>query len=171
MKRLSLIAALVLTACTGDGGILEIDLGLPPRPPAPSEAAYAFIQARPSPSFPFGVDWDGDDPDGIALTGEPERLAVSVVGQPDHVEPPLHLRVRYCADPRCGIFEDRTATDVQVTIDRAFYPGERTFLMLDLPLAAPVETHEITITKCLIRGCVGGTTTTFCRSDGSHFCE
>jgi hypothetical protein len=170
LARLALLA-LLLPACGSDGGILELDLGLPARPPAPSVTAFAFIQARTAPAAPFGIEWDGDDPDGTALASTPERLAVSVVAEPDHVEVPVHVRVRYCRDPRCARFEDTGATEVQLTIERAFYSGERTFLMLDLPPAVPVELHEIAITKCRIRGCVGGTTTTFCRSDGTHFCE
>ena len=171
MTRAVTLALCLCAVGCGEGGILEIDLGLPALSPPPSTARFAFIQARTAPEGPFASVWEGDDPDGTALESAPIRLPVSVVAESDQVEAPLHVRIRYCVDPRCAVFEDTSATEAQLTIERAFYSGERTFLVFDAPPASPVTTHELAIEKCDIRGCVGGTTSMFCRSDGTHFCE
>ena len=165
MTRLLSAVLLVLAGCA-DNAVLELDLGLPPES-LDGLHRFAFVQAR-SGAEPFDEPWGGSDPvEGFMLGFDPHRESVSVVADDASIEDPLRIKVRYCFTARCSSLSDADAPQAEIEIERAFYVAERTFLTLDLT----GENESITVEKCRVRGCIGGTVSTFCRGDGTHFCE
>lgn len=164
MRRAWLVA--VLLAGCADNAVLELDLGLPPES-FDGINRFAFVQAR-SGLEPFDEPWGGTDPvDGFRLGLEPHREELSIVAEEGAIAEPLRIKIRYCFASRCTALSDAEAPQAEIEIERAFYEASRTFLTLDVT----GMDEAIAIEKCRVRGCIGGSVSTFCRGDGTHFCE
>lgn len=161
------IACLGLSACA-DNAVLEVTLELPAR--TGGAPVYAFVQSRSDDMPTFDGSWAGADAsEGFPLGTTPTTQHVSFVASGAAIPRKLGIRVRFCADRACGAIADVNAQEAHFIIDRAFYRGQRTSLVLPaMPSATPTTT---TFTKCQVAGCTMGTTTTYCFATGRHFCE
>jgi hypothetical protein len=184
----ALCAALVLlTLGCARNAILELDVTIPAQAVVDGRG-YALVEVAD------GVS-DFDD-DAFALQGE-ESIEVSgteartarfaVMGTSPSTE--VRVRVRYCVTPRCDDldmdvrpFMDGLRPGHRYVFERAFYVGHVTSYEVDVdPLSAGTESAAPrTICRCAVAGCVGRTTTSYCRLSAdpcnddpanTHFCE
>ncbi|MBX3246996.1 MAG: hypothetical protein KF901_07435 [Myxococcales bacterium] len=163
-------ALLVLSLALGCGdtnAVLELELRLPPQADAPR---FAAVQARRA-SVGFDDPWDGSGLLAAPLGAEPRELAVSVVSESSYDEA-LLVRIRYCATATCDALGDERAPESRLVIERAFYLGERTHARWEID-ALPTQTdpEPEQLDRCEVRGCRAGVAASYCRADGSHFCE
>lgn len=162
MRTPSLLLALLVAGCAQDA-VLELTVEIPEA--AEPGPRYAVVDARAG--EPVGAP--PGDVVGLDRTAAGDGR-VSIVAEPGDAEQPLHLRVRFCDDPSCtGAPAD--VPQVRLRIERAFYPGEHTFLTVRIE-AVPTGTEELPdVGKCEVRGCVSGESATYCLEDGAHLCE
>ncbi|MEC7523531.1 MAG: hypothetical protein VYE22_26860 [Myxococcota bacterium] len=172
VSQCALLAALALSGCARNA-IFELELDLPAQPAGP--ALYAVVQARPV----GGADWDTLDAlPGVPLCArasegpcddrvlDPACAAVlSVVADESELDVPLEVRVRYCEDPSCAT--DPAAPEHLIDVERPFYRGRYTQARVCLDDVAP---GRETLERCEVR-CREGTVSSYCRLDGTHFCE
>jgi hypothetical protein len=153
-----------------DNAILELTFQLPVQSPRITTAQYALVQVARD--LEFANPWPLDGPDGNRLEASPTTARYSVIADPEQVEGALRVKVLLCEDVRCGTPDDATPEEYRLEIERSHYLGARTLV------AVPIETADIsrirvlpTITKCAVEGCAEPGLDTYCRPDGTHFCE
>ncbi len=181
----SILAALLAIGCARNG-IFELELELPPQP-AGVAPLYAVLQVANDRSF--AADWSTIERlDGIALTPTCARplvapdcavraltpdcsRVVSVVGDSEDAPEPLRVRLRFCEDPSCTAARDATAPEARVEFERALYPGHYTQgrACVDSVPTTPAP-EPVVVDRCDVR-CRDGQAVTYCRADGTHFCE
>ncbi|MEM9073213.1 MAG: hypothetical protein AAGE52_32210 [Myxococcota bacterium] len=173
MRAFLSAAALMALSCSPNA-ILELTVELPPG--NPPEQAYAFVQiSNETIDFDMFTVGSSDRLDGFLLTEETTTQQISVVAEPGDYSRRLAVRVRFCSDPRCvGLGDDRGIRERRLIIDRAFYELKRTnfrWVVPEIPEADSVPEVDVA-DRCDVGGCRDGTTSSgFCRSDGTHFCE
>lgn len=170
MSARALLAAIAVSLCGGcaQSGVLELQLMLPPS--ADPDPVFAQVLIRRSTDHPFDLDWEGGDAFGLELGSEPRLDQVSVIGGDPTVD--LHIKVRFCRSPTCDAIDDADAPEVWIALEHPFYVGRRTAwaTCIDaVPTAVPTEALEVA--RCDIRGCVAGSSATYCAGSGEHFCE
>ncbi|HJL20047.1 MAG TPA: hypothetical protein RMH99_30560 [Sandaracinaceae bacterium LLY-WYZ-13_1] len=174
------LAALLLAGCARNA-VLELEIDLP-RPAG--RITHAVVQAR------SGAGFDGDwsqvpavavPLDASCVRPEPApacrdreldarcSAVVSVVAGEAELAPPLSVRVRFCADASCTA--PAAPAEHRVAIERAFYRGRYTQARtcIDALPTDPAPPAE-PIARCEVR-CRDGTAASYCRLDGTHFCE
>jgi hypothetical protein len=165
------MAVVVLGGCAKNA-ILELELQLPAEPETSDGELFALTQVRRADEFPFAAEWRADqDPAGVPLGPEPVTDQLSVETEDETVD--LHVRIRFCGDPRCTSLDDALAPELWLRIEQPFYIGQRTFWEFDVPAVPEGQPAEpVEVDKCEIRGCVeGDTSSSYCRLDGTHVCE
>jgi hypothetical protein len=174
--RRALIASVLLPLAGGacvQNAAFELHLDLPATPEG--GPVHALTQVRIADENPFDplVDWEGDDPEPLLLGPERTEEHVSVLAGRDDVN--LHVKVRFCESERCDAIADAMAGEAWFRILHPFYVGHRTEWtgrIETVPTMRPALDTETEIDACDIRGCVkGGDTPSYCRLDGTHFCE
>lgn len=163
------VACALLAGCA-ETGVLELQLMLPPKPAGDTEPLFALVQVRRSAAHPFEVDWVGQDLTAVELGSTPILQQTSVIGRDPALD--LHIKVRFCRAPSCDALVDASAPEVWLALEHPFYVGRRTAwaTCIDaVPSARPLQ--PLTIDRCEIRGCTAGSSSTYCSSDGQHFCE
>lgn len=174
MQRL-LIACAFAAGC-GETAILELTLELPP---AGQERSFLYVQAR-SGDRSLEEEWSEGSSVGELPLGTTSRTEqISIVAAPEHLAEPLLLKLRFCRGSRCDHLLDPGATpsEIWVTIERAFYDGERTELTIAIPMV-PMPCDSLAcfiaglraIDKCDVRGCTDQLMGPFCSRD-RHPCE
>jgi len=119
---------LALGGCTPDG-ILELQIELPAAPAG--ETWYAQVQVRDVSGHPLSIPWMGGDPDGLVL-GSSRRWDCIAVRTLDESKS-VHVRVRFCRDPRCLSLDDADPPERLFLIERPFHQGASTYLQLHVP--------------------------------------
>ena len=169
--RPALIALLALTGLScADNGILELTVRLPAS--ASAEAEYAVISMRSAAESSFDVAWAAGELDGFLLEGTSRTEQISVVAQPEDFGSDLLVRTRFCSTPRCDGLGDDTAGERRLVVEEPFYSLQRTRAEWVIPMVEDTvnETAD-TVERCSVMGCRPGVTVSYCRSDGTHFCE
>lgn len=170
MRRL-LVAALALAGLScADNGILELTVQLPPSSSA--EAEYAVISMRSAAESSFDVAWATGELDGFLLEGSARTEQISVVAQPDNFGADLLIRARFCSTPRCDGLGDDAAGERRLVVEEPFYSLQRTRTEWVISMVEETvnETPDV-VERCSVMGCRPGVTVSYCRSDGTHFCE
>lgn len=167
-RRVTLAAAVLASlgggACGDVDAILELELALPSDPDR-----VAVVQARREP-VGFDDAWDASGIVAFPLDA-PSETNLSIVSDGDH-EQALLVRVRYCTSAACDALGDERAPESRLIVERAFYLGERTSARWAIP-SVPTESAPAaeTLSRCDVRGCRDGVAASYCRTDGTHFCE
>ena len=133
---------------------------------------YAHVQVERG-EADFESDWAGtSDRDGERLTAEPMTVTYSILTE--DIMSPLLVKVRFCTLPRCAGEPD--APHRWYRFERAFHRGRITrwsTTIASVPGADPCRVVEVG--RCEVQGCVDVSPDdrpiSFCRPDGSHFCE
>ncbi|MCA9601650.1 MAG: hypothetical protein R3A78_07495 [Polyangiales bacterium] len=163
-------ACVALAGCAESNAIFEAILEVPA---SDGDARYVAVDAR------RGETAIADGDYGLVhapLDGGSTELSVEVVARDGDIGAPFRMRIAYCASPHCDGNDDATAPpELEITFDHAHYEGERTRWRATLPTIAatreastPIELH---VDRCQIEGCRSGEATSWCRNDGTHFCE
>lgn len=170
MTRL-LIGALAMAGLScAENGILELTVQLPASSSA--EAEYAVISMRSAAESSFDVAWAAGELDGFLLEGSSRTEQISVVAQPEDFGSDLLVRARFCSTPRCDGLGDDAAGERRLVVEEPFYSLQRTRAEWVIPtVEATVNETPDTIERCSVMGCRPGVTVSYCRSDGTHFCE
>jgi hypothetical protein len=154
--------ALCLLAGCARNGVLELTFELPASPRLSATELRVlsgeqndFDSARWSAAEPQPLDND-------------RTVRVDIVAEGAAIEAPLALRLRLC-DGSCT----PTSPEVQVGIERAFYVGARTWVVIDVPVVPSESFDPIFVRRCEVGGCLEGDTASFCRQEPSmpHYCE
>lgn len=161
--------ALAFAGCARNA-VLEIDVDLPPG----ATDRYAVVQFETG-DVAFDSVWRRpDEYAGTALTAERQTVSYSVISE--SADTHVRMKVSFCTTPDCSGIEDSIDRVPAVWFDlpRSLYIGQRTrwTAVIDtLPIDPP--TMPIAVDRCDIEGCIDatGSTTTFCRLDGRHYCE
>jgi len=169
--RRALLAALALSGLScAENGILELEVRLPAG--ASAEAEYAVISMRSAAESSFDVAWASGELDGFLLEGSSRTEQISVVAQPGDFGSDLLVRARFCSTPRCDGLGDDTAGERRLIVEEPFYSLKRTRAEWVIPAVEDTvnETADV-VERCQVMGCREGVTVSYCRSDGTHFCE
>ena len=171
MTRMSLVLSLGLTLLAGcaSDGVLELTIDLPLSPGA--ERVFAFTQARDATNNPILDEWRDDaDLDGVELGTARTEDHISLRSARDGID--VHVKVSFCSTARCSALPDANAPQLLYTLHTPIYVGQRTSYTQHIPSAPTTRDPTVTqVDKCDIAGCVGGELRTYCRPDGTHFCE
>lgn len=171
LRRASALAlACGLFAGCAETGVLELQIMLPPKPAGDTERLFALVQVRRSTDHPFEVDWLGEDGAAIELGEAPILHQTSVIGRDPGVD--VHVKVRFCRAPSCDALVDASAPELWMALEHPFYVGRRTAwatCIATVPTARPLQ--PLAVDRCDIHGCTVGSSSTYCSSDGQHFCE
>lgn len=169
------VAALLAAGC-GQNAILELRIDLPPAATVDGvERRFAIVQPRTS-TNPFADEWPAGDLPPIELGASATEDRVSVVTEDTSLD--VHLKVRFCIADDCtalgtgGMPGDDVSPEVWYLLEHPFYEGKRTsfhIVIPTIPAAAPAEPEEID--RCEIEGCITGSSTMYCTTDGRHVCE
>lgn len=163
------IACLGLAALSGcaRNAVLEVELDLPPGP----TDRFAVVQFETADGF--DSTWLAQYP-GTPLGSGRQTVEYSLITESPNER--LRVKVNFCTTPDCTGLDDTfdRAPAVWYELERSFYIGERTrwVVTIDtLPIDPP--SAPMSVGRCQIQGCIEatGTTTTFCRLDGTHYCE
>lgn len=186
--RRALVTALVVLLGIGcaRNAVFELEMELPQQP-AGVAPLFAVLQVADDRSF--AADWSSVERlDGIALTPTCARplvppdcpvrdltpdcsRVVSVVGDAENAPRPLRVRLRFCEDASCTAARDATAPEARVEFERALYVGHFTQGRVCVDTVPTTPSPEPTIVdRCDVR-CRDGEAATYCRADGTHFCE
>jgi hypothetical protein len=182
-------------ACSSDNAILEVRLALPSADTSPLFAvSVAEGGAGNAPRF------TGGRMESQPLTGGASELRLEIVAEGSEIKDPMELWVAFCKTAACegetvlpssgaggdasegdagdgaGNGADETRAPVlKIRFERAFYTLKRTDWQGEAPpisiLRASDGPLEIDVDRCDIQGCRGGEATSWCRLDGTHFCE
>lgn len=167
---LAVACAHALAGCGDTNAVLELDLRFPAIGPSHGAPVVAAVQARRA-SVGFDDPWDGSGIIAAPLGADPTDLSLSIVSEAGYDEPVL-VRVRYCTTAACDALGDERAPESRLVIDRAFYLGERTFVGWEIDtLPSDSDPDPDQIDRCQVRGCRAGVAASYCRLDGTHFCE
>ncbi|MEZ4340766.1 MAG: hypothetical protein R3B82_29440 [Sandaracinaceae bacterium] len=184
-RALTALVALLAVGCARNA-IFELELELPQQP-AGVAPLYAVLQVANDRAF--AADWSSVERlEGLALTPTCSRplvppdcqvreltpdcsRVVSIVGDEADAPDPLRVRLRFCEDPSCTAARDATAPEARVEFERALYPGHFTQgrVCVDTVPTTPSPVPTI-VDRCDVR-CRDGEAATYCRADGTHFCE
>ncbi|NOY94444.1 MAG: hypothetical protein GXP55_24980 [Deltaproteobacteria bacterium] len=171
MNRLVLVSSLALTLLAGcaSDGVLELTLDLPPAPGG--ERIYVFTQARDATDNPILDEWRDDaDLDGVELGTARTQDHISLRSARDGID--VNVKLTFCSTVRCSTLEDSNAPQLLYTLRTPVYVGQRTSYTLRVAAVPTTRDPSVTvIDKCDIAGCVGGELRSYCRADGTHFCE
>ena len=170
MRRALLIGLALCGLSCAENGILELIVELPPS--ASAEATYAVISMRSAAESSFDVAWAAGELDGFLLEGSGRTEQISVVAQPEDFGADLLVRMRFCSTPRCDGLGDDTAGERRLIVEEPFYSLARTRVEWVVPAVEDTvnETPDV-LARCEVMGCRAGVTVSYCRSDGTHFCE
>lgn len=186
-----LFAAGLLSGCGTENAILSVSVKLGA---GDARAGHAVITAS------LGEDaaprWTPARVESVALAEDGATLDVEVVAEEGDFEKPLQLWVAFCASPTCDGETPATGpggTDggegdaagdggvqgaapvIHYELDRAFYRQARTRWDTTAPPLSTVRASggylELRVGPCEIAGCRAGSATSWCRLDGTHFCE
>jgi len=165
---LLLLVLAPLSGCASDG-VLELSLDLPPNPDP--DRIYAFTQARDAADNPILDEWRDDaDLDGIELGTARTEDQISLRSVQGGID--VNVKVTFCATPRCTDLSDATAPQLLYTLKSPVYVGSRTRYTLTIAALPTTRDPRVTeVDKCDVAGCVGGELRSYCRGDGTHFCE
>lgn len=169
--RNALLALLALVGLScAENGILELTVRLPAS--AAADAEYAVISMRSASETGFDVAWAAGELDGFLLEGSSRTEEISVVAQPENFGADLLVRAQFCSTPRCDGLGDDTAGERRLIVEEPFYSLQRTRTEWVIPMVEDTvnETPDV-IDRCSVMGCRPGVTVSYCRSDGTHFCE
>ena len=172
-SRLAALALAALATGCARNAVLEIELTVPAQP-ATGPARYAVLQFEAAPQS-FETDWRGaNDYPGVALDGEPQMLAYSVVSEDESTI--VQMKVLFCTTPDCSALDDAPdrVPSVWYRLERSLYIGERTrWEVIVAAVPADPASDAIEVGKCEIEGCIRatGSETSFCRLSGEHYCE
>ena len=173
MSRLHLALACLLSACgllsgCASDGVLELSLDLPANSSA--DRIYGFTQARDATTSILD-EWNPTmDLDGVELGTTRTTDHISLRSASGGID--VNVKVTFCSTPRCTDLADATAPQLLYTLERPVYVGRRTRYTIDIPtLPTTRDPRVMTVDKCDISGCVGGELRSYCRADGTHFCE
>ena len=182
-----LVAVLVLsTLGCARNAILELDVTIPAQAIVDGRR-YALVEVADGVSaFDDDAFLQGEESIEVSTT-ETRTARFAVMGTSAATE--VRVRVRYCVAPRCDDIEmdvrpfmEGVRPGYRYVFERAFYVGRVTSYEIDVdPLSAGTESAvPETICRCAVAGCVGRTTTSYCRLSAdpcnddpanTHFCE
>jgi hypothetical protein len=165
------ITALAIAGGCGPRAILELELELPA---GGADTAFAVVQAQSASPVAFDAEWAGTDASTSIplLEADPTAAVVSIVADDDQsVVRELGLRVRFCASSDCTEVGDDAAPKRELIFERALYPGSRTRYTLRIDTIPDALAAPVRVGRCDVRGCIEGSTSTYCSADGRHFCE
>jgi hypothetical protein len=170
VRRALLVALALVGLSCAENGVLELTVQLPPS--ASAEAEYAVISMRSAAESSFDVGWATGELDGFLLESSSRTEQISVVAQPEDFGADLLVRARFCSTPRCDGLGDDTAGERRLVVEEPFYSLERTRAEWVIPMVEDTvnETADV-VERCEVMGCRAGVTVSYCRSDGTHFCE
>jgi hypothetical protein len=168
-RSLSCLAALLALGCARNS-VLEVDIDLPPGP----AGRFAVVQFETSDSE-FTSSWGRTDAwPGTPLTAARQAAHYSVVSEA--VETRVRVKVNFCSTADCTGLEDAPdrVPAAWYELERAFYRGRQTRWRLTIP-EVPIDPPDeaVLVERCTIAGCIRApeSTESFCRFDGTHFCE
>jgi hypothetical protein len=169
MRFLSCLAVLLAFGCARNA-VLEVDVDLPPGP----AGRYAVVQFE-NQDAEFSSSWGRTDAwPGAALTAERQTVVYSVVTE--SFDAHVRIKVNFCTTADCSALDDAPdrVPAVWYELDHPFYRGRHTRWHVSIP-TAPIDPPDepITVERCAIAGCISApdSTQSFCRFDGTHFCE
>lgn len=176
MRRCApVVLALTLATAAGcaENAILEVELDVPAQP-STEPPLYAFVQIRDE-GWRFEEGWAAAarDWEGVALGPDRQVLDYSAIAGEDAL-PSLHVKVRFCLDPACSRHDEEMDPALWYRLETPFYSSKRTYWRASVPsIPVDVPTAPRVVDRCEIGGCfdVPPDTTSYCRSDGTHFCE
>ena len=170
--RARLISGLVVLFAFGcaRNSVLEVVVDLPAGP----VGRYAVVQFE-NQDAEFTAAWRRTDAwPGTALTAERQTAQYSVVSEA--VGTRVRVKINFCTTADCSALDDAPdrVPAVWYELERAFYRGRQTRWQLTIP-SAPIDppAAAVMVERCEIAGCISAPSSTesFCRFDGTHFCE
>lgn len=168
----AVVLCVILFPGCANNAVLEVSVTFPPMG---TVHTHASIQIRRASSFPFPESWAGDDPSPVELRDVNTADRISVESMDDDID--VHVKVRFCTSRQCI---DNDSPELWFFLEDPFYVGERTrwsTVITSIPTGVPevepmVEGDPGFVARCDIAGCRGGDVSiSFCRNDGTHFCQ
>lgn len=168
-RLLYCVLGLLSVGCARNA-VLEVDLDLPPGP----TNRYAVVQFE-SQDAEFTSSWGRTDSwPGEQLTTERQSVVYSVMTE--SIDSEVRIKVNFCTSPDCSALDDAPdrVPAVWYELEHPFYLGQHTrwHVTIDAPPIDPPDEATM-IDRCEISGCISApdSTESYCRLDGTHFCE
>ena len=168
-RILACLLVLLSLGCARNA-VLELEVDLPPGP----TGRFAVLQFENQDSE-FLAAWGGSDAwPGTPLTAERQTVRYSIVSEA--VATRVRVKVNFCTTADCSALDDAPdrVPALWYEIERAFYVGRQTEWLLSIP-TVPIDPPDapVTVERCQIGGCISAppTTGSYCRFDGTHYCE
>ena len=166
---LCLLSLIALVGCARNG-VLEVQITLPPNPPAPEGPLFAVVTMEPGSAMLTNTPVVGANPGTALANGMPTVVNYSIIAERFDVD--TQLQVAFCRSADCT--DDLTTIRRSIFhFERPFYRGRRTRWSTEITEIPDGETPVVCVDRCFTFGCVepDNATGDHCRRDGSHQCE
>jgi hypothetical protein len=167
---LPILTALTLAGCARNG-VLEVQLTLPPNPPAPEPQLYAVVTMEPGDADLSNAPIVGANPGTALAPGRSTVVSYSILAE--RFDADTQLQVAFCRSTNCTMDDLSTVRRKIYRFERPFYQGRRTRWAAEITAIPVLDEPSECVDRCFTFGCVepDNATGDHCRRDGSHQCE
>lgn len=173
LRAASLVAATCALGVLGcaRNGVLEVQLTLPPNPPAPEPQYYAVVTMEDGDANLANAPIDGSNPGTALSRGMSTVVSYSILAE--RFDTDTQLQVAFCRSANCASDDLAMVSRKIYHFEHPFYRGRRTRWAGEITAIPALGEPSECVDRCFTFGCVepDNATGDHCRRDGSHQCE